>query len=247
MDQLKNLADSRLLVGCIYCGGPEETREHVPPRIFLDSPFPENLPIVSACRSCNNSFSLDEEYVACLIECVLAGSTDPAKIRRDTIARALRRNPSLRSRIESSKLIENGQLVWTPEAPRVENVLRKIAVGHAAFELSIPLRNPCTSLRWLPLHLMTADQRDAFDSAHVADILGEIGSRGSQRTYIVQVTMRSDSGNDVARNLFVTDWVDVQEGRYRYLAVHDVSSIAVRMVIGNYLACEAVWDDDAIY
>jgi hypothetical protein len=43
MEQLKSYADNRLVNGCVYCGGPEETRDHVPSRVFLDPPYPENL------------------------------------------------------------------------------------------------------------------------------------------------------------------------------------------------------------
>jgi hypothetical protein len=64
VDQLKDFADSRLIAGCVYCGGLDETRDHVPSRVFLDSPFPENLPVVPACWECNNSFSRDD--VCCL-------------------------------------------------------------------------------------------------------------------------------------------------------------------------------------
>ncbi len=34
----------------------------------------------SACRKCNNDFSIDEEYLGCLLECVIAGSTAPEKL-----------------------------------------------------------------------------------------------------------------------------------------------------------------------
>lgn len=65
MDQLHNYADNRLVVGCIYCGGRDDTKEHVPSRVLLDEPLPENLPVVYACRSCNNGYSKVEEYFAC--------------------------------------------------------------------------------------------------------------------------------------------------------------------------------------
>jgi hypothetical protein len=108
MDQLRSFTDNRLINGCIYCGGPEETRDHVPSCVFLDHPLPENLPIVGACRSCNNGFSLDEEYVACLIESAVAGLTDPEIIRRPGVANILRRTPGLRARIEAAKCIVDG-------------------------------------------------------------------------------------------------------------------------------------------
>ena len=54
--------------GCIYCGKPAETREHVPSKSLLIEPFPENLPTIPACFECNNGFSADEEYFVCFLE-----------------------------------------------------------------------------------------------------------------------------------------------------------------------------------
>lgn len=79
MDQLKDFADSRLLQGCIYCGGLTDTRDHIPSKCILEQPYPINLPVVRCCDSCNQSFSKDEQYFICLLESVLCGSTDPEK------------------------------------------------------------------------------------------------------------------------------------------------------------------------
>ena len=80
MEQINNFADKRLIRGCIYCYRPAETRDHVPSKCLLEKPFPENLPVVGCCDSCNQSFSKDEQYFVCLIESVLCGSTDQAFI-----------------------------------------------------------------------------------------------------------------------------------------------------------------------
>jgi hypothetical protein len=40
----------------------------------------------------------------------------------------------------------------------------------------------------------------------------------------------------------VTDWIVVQEGTYRYLTAMPAGSTTIRMVIGEYLAAEVVWD-----
>ena len=48
---------------CIYCGAESGTREHVPSKVFLDEPYPEDLPVLPACFNCNNGFSDDEAYV----------------------------------------------------------------------------------------------------------------------------------------------------------------------------------------
>src|SRR5690349_12540492 len=107
MDQFRNLADARLLLGCVYCGGKEDTREHAPAKVFLDPPFPENLSVIGACRPCNNGFSMDEEYVACLVEAAVAGSADPGAMRRPGIAKILERSPALRRKLEAAKTVSS--------------------------------------------------------------------------------------------------------------------------------------------
>jgi hypothetical protein len=241
VDQLKNFADERLIVGCIYCGGPEDTREHVPSRVFLDVPLPENLPVVVACRACNNGFSLDEEYLACLVESVIAGSADPERIRRPSVANILRRTPALCARLEAAKTCEHGQTQFAIEPERVKNVVVKLARGHAAFELSQPCKDEPASVWWKPLALMDEEQRDEFESSHVVESYGEIGSRGMQRLLVAQFTLQSDSGETRMAGLVVNDWMDVQEGRYRYHAIDYGDAIRIKLVIGEYLACEVVW------
>jgi hypothetical protein len=83
MIQLKTFNDNRLDAVCSYCGeNIANTRDHVPSEILLDEPYPENLLVISCCLKCNQSFSLDEEYVACLLECVICGTTETEKLSR---------------------------------------------------------------------------------------------------------------------------------------------------------------------
>lgn len=241
MDQLKNLADERLIVGCIYCGEPEETREHVPSRVFLDAPLPENLPVVGACRKCNNDFSMDEAYLACLVEAVIAGTTDPERIRRPGVANILRRTPALRARLEAAKSCANGQPQFAIEPERIKNIVVKLARGHAAFELSQPYRDEPASVWWRPLAMMDEEQLGEFEASQIAETFGEIGSRGMQRWMVVQLTLQSDSGETSTKGMLVNDWVEVQEGRYRYHAIDDGDTAKIKLVIGDYLACEVVW------
>jgi hypothetical protein len=241
MEQLKNRADDRLVNGCVYCGGLEETRDHVPSRVLLDSPLPENLPVVAACFSCNNSFSKDEEYLACLVEAVIAGSTEPDCIKRDGIANILRRSPALRARIEAAKISDGGQIQFNVEPDRILNVVLKLARGHAAYELSLPCRYTPSNYWWRPLNRMTDEELDSFDSSHVVDLIGEVGSRNTQRLFITPVNVMSPSGEEKTLNLLINEWIEVQEGRYRYLAIQDYNEVRIKMVIGEYLACEVTW------
>ncbi|HET8774378.1 MAG TPA: hypothetical protein VFP80_11320, partial [Thermoanaerobaculia bacterium] len=74
MEQIKSFADERHAAFCAGCGGAPETRDHVPSKVLLDEPYPENLPVVGVCASCNQGVSLDEEYTACVIECARLGA-----------------------------------------------------------------------------------------------------------------------------------------------------------------------------
>lgn len=103
MDRRHLWFDNRLKGFCIYCGRHSETRDHVPSKVLLDKPFPKNLPVVECCLECNLSFSADEEYVACFIECILAGSTDPSKLKRAKLVQILEKKASLAKRISSSR------------------------------------------------------------------------------------------------------------------------------------------------
>ena len=44
--------------GCIYCGKPATTREHIPSKAFLIEPYPEDLATLPACFECNNGFQM---------------------------------------------------------------------------------------------------------------------------------------------------------------------------------------------
>jgi hypothetical protein len=241
MDQLRNFADDRLLEGCIYCGGAAETVDHVPSYSLLDPPYPENLPVVDACHACNQGFSKDEEYLVCLLEAASAGSTDTEMIKRASVARALRRSPALRARIEAAKRTFDDRIEFAVEVDRVRNVMLKLARGHAAFELSQPCRREPDHFWCGPLAAMPPEERELFDAPHEQKMFGEIGSRGLQRLMVMEMVLRSETGEKAVVRLLLNDWIDVQEGYYRYLAIDDVDGIVIRIVIAEYLACEVGW------
>lgn len=242
MDQIGNHADNRLLNGCIYCGGYADTRDHVPSRTLLDAPYPENLPVVAACVSCNNGFSRDEEYLVCLIESALAGSTEPTQIQRPSVAKILRRSPALRSRIESAKKVLEDRIEFMAEQDRVMNVMLKLARGHAAFELSQPCRENPTSFWCGPLSSLSQEDRNSFDAAHVVGLLGEVGSRASLRMMAVEAKLKSETGTLLTQRLLMQDWIDAQDGYYRYIAIDDIGGIVINIVVREYLACQVRWN-----
>lgn len=124
---------------CIYCGAPAVTRDHVPPRAILESPYPNNLRTVPSCRECNNGYSKDEEYFLILLAQVSPSAFLQARCADGgTINRALSRRPALHNRLinafdvdddEEDDPEDRGRIVIRPEHDRVERIIRKIALG----------------------------------------------------------------------------------------------------------------------
>lgn len=241
MDQLNSFADNRLMRGCIYCGGSADTRDHVPSKCLLDRPYPSNLYVVGCCYNCNQSFSKDEQYFVCLIESVLCGSTNPKDIRRPSVAKIMKKSPALRKRIEKSRTEKNGQIVFTPEHGRINNVMLKLARGHAAHELNKPCRENPQQFWCGPLSLLNQEDREIFNTVHFQEILGEIGSRNSQRLLVTEIDILSKGEEKKKIRMLINDWVDVQDEKYRYIAIDDMGQLIIRIVIAEFFACEAVW------
>jgi len=230
MKQLRNYGDERQQAKCVDCAGANETIDHVPSRVLLDEPYPENLSGVPACLQCNQSFSADEEYLACLIECTLAGSAEPNGLKRQKIKRILQERPALARRLSRTRRETPGGIVFDVKTDRVRHVLLKMARGHAAFELNEPQFDEPLSVNFCPLPLLPEDQREEFETLSAAPRLSvwpEVGSRAMQR--IAEGTDLGPLG-----------WITVQPGRYRYSATAD-RGVIVRMVLSEYLAGEVLW------
>lgn len=116
---------------CIYCGAAADTVDHVPPRSFLERPFPPNLATVPACRSCNQGFSLDEAYALVLIAQIGTSEALLAKVDEGgQVDRALRRAPRLEQRLlDRMEVDESGGIRLEPERDRLALVFKKIASG----------------------------------------------------------------------------------------------------------------------
>jgi hypothetical protein len=126
---------------CIYCGSLEEgTRDHVPPRCLFPRPRPLDTVTVPACRSCNQSYQLDDEHFAVAMgaQCY-AEDPEAARVWTSIIRPLLARSPGLRTML-SQQIIDGP--VQTPagivlpdriairfSAPRIVRVVRRIVRG----------------------------------------------------------------------------------------------------------------------
>lgn len=226
MKHFKIYSDSRLEGFCFFCGDEPGTRDHIPSKILLDKPYPENLFIVPCCLKCNQSFSLDEEYFACLLECVLQGSTNPENISRAEIKRILSSKPALRTRIEKAKKEVSGAIHFEIEEERIKNVLTKLAKGHAKFDNSENYIYHSAHIYFSPLQVMSEEEKDAFFNPDPNSLIPEIGSRGFQRML---------STNEY--------WITIQANVYEY-AIDHLSNLVVKILIRDYLACKIILCDE---
>ncbi len=214
---------------CSYCGERPETRDHVPSKILLDEPFPENLPVVPCCDKCNQSFSLDEEYFACLIECVLSGSADIDKLQREKIRKILRNKTPLHEKIFQSMTEANGKVTFNVEVERLKNVILKLAKGHAKYENSEPIFDEPTHLAFKPLPIMTQSEIDLFMADSELTKSPEVGSRAMQNFLI-------DKNNNVH-----SQWTVVQPNSYSYCVTLSPTKLSVKIIVWDYLAAEVIW------
>lgn len=226
MKQRENFGDKRQTESCIYCGEGIETREHTPPKVLLDKPYPENLPIVRACAVCNQGYSIDEEYFACLIECARVGSTDLKVVEREKIRAILSRKKALSYKLEKAITeIPHGQRAFTLESERFKKILLKIAQGHTLYEQNEPKREgDITSFAFGTIEMLSDESRGIFEAIPHADMTPEVGSRAMQNILM-------------SRDFIGMPWVVVQENRYRYLTFNE----GVRMVFSEYVWCEIIW------
>lgn len=216
---------------CAYCGAPPQDHDHVPSKVLLDRPFPPDLPTVPACKRCNNGFSADEPYLACVVECAVYGSTDPNELRRDKVIELLTENAALARDVAKAAVRNpNGSIVgFTPEEGRVHPILMKLARGHVAFVCGELALEAPRSVRMWTIDSMTEAERMSFEQPTTPEVWPEIGSRAFCESYVVDTTPSPASG-----------WRVVQDGRYRFM-VSWADTLTVRCVMSEYLACEVKW------
>ena len=235
MKQIYHFSNQLGSVDCIPC--PENnhsgrySRDHIPTKALLNSPYPENLMDVGMCQECNSGFGRDEEYFAAFLASVISGSTELDPLQFPTASRILTHNPPLRSRIDAARHMEATtgkctEVIWTPELERIERVIVKNARGHVLFELGQPIELPPTHVNIVPIEQMSPRQLSQFEHPQGCAGWPEVGSRLMLR--LLETDECGEGG-----------WIEVQNGVYRY-AVDELPR--VRMVLREYLAAEVAWD-----
>lgn len=236
MKGMLDFSDERHKAWCIHCGAVlanvENNLDHVPSKSILDRPFPDNLPTTRICRSCNTSFSNDEEYFIAFLGSVLAGTVDPERQIVERAEKTLSKNRRLQEEIESQLQVVkdevgNDRVTFVPEISRIQNVIVKNARGHVLFEHGQPVEGEPVRVSIQPIPAIPPEMRESFENIDYGAGWPEVGSR---------LMARLISGDDLRSD----GWVIVQPDVYRF-AVMDNGRFVVRTVIREYLATEVVW------
>lgn len=217
---------------CCYCQKPfdnNKTRDHIPSKVLLDKPYPENLPRVFCCYDCNQSFSTDEEYFACIIEYLVAGTKTFEKIQRKKIKDLLLKKEHLRNRIELNITEKGDQLTFDFTNTVLKNVLKKIMFGHLSYELSNPyIQNP-DYLEFNTIDNLTEKEFQNFILESAIDIVPEIGTRASLSHIVIN-------------NCPISTWKIVQKNNYQYKLSIGKNETILKVIFRNKIYLLAIWN-----
>ena len=205
---------------CCYCGDRADTVDHVPSKVFLDKPYPENLPVVPCCKKCNRRFSLDEEYVAVLLECVRWQTFDVEQFMRIKVKKIVEHTPGILETVrESVSPLLDGHFSINEDDVRLNSVLTKLIAGHLRFEgLDQLFLHEGYKMRFYQDIHTNSEFYQRFHSPIMSSLLPEVGSRA----LIVMIEQR----------IAGSPWFEVQPNMYEYCVASDNSE--VRIIFQDY-------------
>jgi len=233
--QLKEFTDIRQHNWCIHCSRPKSelvlNRDHVPSKSLVDKEFHVELQVVEICKSCNESFSLDEEYFLSFLSAVLSGSTvsDVQVIKK--AAKKFAGNSSLAKRISKQEskyetLDGNVRSVWKPELGRIRNVVLKNARAHYYHECGVPLMHDPMKVIFSPIELIDAGVLEEIFSTGGISGWAEVGSRWNKRVFEEEI-------------FDIHGFAVVQPDVYKFKVYTDQTR--VDSIIRNYLYTSVIW------
>lgn len=232
---------------CIYCGDVSDTREHAPSKVFLSNPYPADLPVLPACKKCNNGFSDDELYTEVYIDSLkyLSGRSD--SLSAENQERIYRNTAFSDAQSDLSAYYNMGNL---PYNKRISRILAKLAICHTVYELSEGYfsddwNGKPTLIDYQFAFEMTENQAKEYDSLIIMNdkILPEVGSRVFGKIYVLEPILKSVTDDKTMKlQMMVMNWSDIQNYNYRYVAWFEKdSSFHVKMVIHDFLYAEVVF------
>jgi len=238
---------------CIYCGDIANSREHTPSKVFLVHPYPDNLFLVPSCKKCNNSFSDDELYLWFVIEILKQRFSEDYTSDDRSISR-FSKYTTLAQKVNHDicrYLFGYPNLtIWLFKNDRIDRVIKKLAIGHAVFELSEGYYTDSNEwhiekVDYAFLPSLSKETIDTFDIP--IDISGyllpEIGSRAFDNIIVLELYLQSTKGQQDTKKIrsLWMDWTVVQERKYKYICVKGNYQIYVGICISEFLFASIIF------
>ncbi len=235
---------------CVYCGEKSDTREHSPSKVFLEKPYPEDLPVLPACRKCNNGFSDDELYTEIYIDSLKYLSGYSQNLREQNLERIKKNSAFLDAQSDLSKYY-NGEKISINQ--KIERILTKLAICHMVYELSEGYgTDNCQThpklISYSFLFDMSKTEIDNFDGFVFMDNkkLPIIGSRVFDKIYVLEPVLNCWDGSETKKlQIPIMNWTDIQEHNYKYISwLENDDTFRVKIVIHDFLFAEIVFDQN---
>ena len=147
---------------CIYCGKTATTKEHVPPKCFLDKPYPQNLLPLPACQKCNNDFSEDEQYFLYLSDYISSIENADGEFTREKAKSSFEYSDKLEDRMINSFKIENDKVYFEFETNRILRVIEKTAYG--LLYIKHGGKTKISKSNFVPLTMLSKEQKLEYES-----------------------------------------------------------------------------------
>ena len=219
---------------CIYCGYyPAKSKEHLPSRVFLDTPYPDQYNIVPACEKCNIGFSADEVYVSCFVDRLRNALSDNKIPLREKTISAFSHDKGLAGIICEQIRTENNKIFINYQPEPFSKILIKLAKGHLCQAQDKVVDSNCSvecNFKLKPD--LSEDELYHFEELPLADKASECGSDFTHDLLIVE-------GIGLPSQI-VVPWNEVQDGNYRYLTYFEQDNYVVRIVICEMLFAEVL-------
>ena len=225
---------------CIYCGNLADTREHSPSKVFLHKPYPNDLPVLPACKRCNNSFSDDELYSEVYIDSLKYISGVSKELTLENKERLYKSFAYYDAQCDYYSYLETGEI---PSREKTKKIFVKLALCHSIYELleGYAKENSTFELKSIE-YFYRFEKSDKEIKEFLMPImmndkvLPQLGSRAYENIQVLEPVLKSLSDESTQKiQLVIMLWTIIQENEYEYVAWIDNDEINVRIAIHDFV------------
>ncbi len=206
----------------------------------MRKPFPDNLPVLPACKNCNNAFSNDELYSEVYIDSLkyLSGYSD--NLSNDNKERIFKSTAFYDAQCDLKEYLDTGKITRNK---KLEKILIKLSICHAVYELCEGYSTDGEAIELkeikfdFSLNLNKKEIEKFLMPIDISNkIFPELGSRIFENIRVVEPVLTPlNGGMNKTLQLIVLFWTVIQDGEYEYVAWIENNEVTVKISIHNFL------------